>query len=360
MSGTYALSVKTMVGWDAVTVLGIKAIEESPSGGVETYRWALRYHTVDSNGNLTAKTFACGGTAPDACDLAYGYAHAQYQPNHIWGKAKINAGATPVSRSLVGVIPGATFVEPQTVQLLGISLTDPVGPWPPCRACVGVDAGQSCSCGGTNYTVTNKATWVDVDDDSNLGITNLHVPRGGISIDGTPPDPPFDYTEPTACPRIASPQGTFTYQEWPGTVGLQTFRANRFFVATRMTSALNGTTITLANNACSISGTVTGPNNSKTRVEQRTQGCETCSTSSPDSCVAGPACTSDQVDSYDDVAQTQRVESETFTLTKAVNIDLGPVIAMPEGAAKDDAFNAACKEMRQQFCPTGKDCTTPP
>jgi hypothetical protein len=42
LSGTYALSVKTSVGWDAVSVLGFKAIEESPAGGVETYRWALR------------------------------------------------------------------------------------------------------------------------------------------------------------------------------------------------------------------------------------------------------------------------------------------------------------------------------
>jgi hypothetical protein len=359
LAGTYALSVKTMVGWDAVVVLGIKAIEESPPGGVETYRWALRYQTVEPNGAMTVKTFPCGGTAPDACDLAYGYTHAQYQPNHVWGKAKINAGTTPVNASLVGVVPGGTYAEPQIAELLGISLTDPFGAWPPCRACVGVDVGATCSCGGTNHTVTNRATWVDVDDDTMLGITNLHVPRGGIAIDGTLPDPPYVYSEPTACPRIAAPQGTFTYQEWPGAVGLSTFRTNRFFVGTRMTSALSGTTITVANNACSISGILTGPNSGRTRVEQRTQGCETCSGANANACDPGPACTSAQIDSYDDVAQTQRVEAETFTLTKAANIDLAPIVAMPEGTAKDNAFNAACNEMREQFCPAGKNCTTP-
>jgi hypothetical protein len=359
LAGTFALSVRTMVGWDAVVILGIKAIEESPPGGVETFRWALRYQTVETNGSVTVKTFPCGGSAPDACDMAYGYTHAQYQPNHLWGKAKINAGTTSVNTSLVGVIPGGTYVEPPIAQLLGITLTDPLGPWPPCRACVGIDAGGTCACGGTNYPVTNKATWVDVDDDSNLGITNLHVPRGGLPIDGTQPDPPYVYTEPTACPRVALPHGTFTYQEWPGTVGLQTFRTNRFFIGSRTTSALNGSTITYASNACSISGTVTGPSAGKTRVEQRTQGCETCSGANGNACDPGPACTGPQIDSYDDVAQTQRVESETFTLTKAVNIDLAPIVAMPEGTTKENAFNAACNEVREQFCPAGKNCVTP-
>jgi hypothetical protein len=79
------------------------------SGGVETYRWALRYQTVETNGSVTVKTIPCGGTAPDACDMAYSYTHAQYQPNHVWGKAKINAGTTSVNTSLVGVIPGGTM-----------------------------------------------------------------------------------------------------------------------------------------------------------------------------------------------------------------------------------------------------------
>jgi hypothetical protein len=361
LSGTYALSVKTMVGFDAVSVLGIKVIEESPPGGVETYRWALRHQTIDNNGVMTVKSVACGGTAPDACDLAFGYAHAQYQPNHIWGKAKINAGATTVTKSLVGVVPTTgSYVEPNSVQLLGISLADPNGAWPPCRACVGVEAGQTCTCGTTTHTVSNKATWVDVDDDGQLGITNLHVPRGGINaLDGTPPDPPFLHPEPTACPRLGSSTGTYGYQEWPGTVGLTQFRTNRFFVATRMTTGLSSTSITVANNACTISGNVTGPANGKARVEQRTQGCETCSASFPDSCVPGPACTSDQVASYDDVPQTQRVEAETFTLTKATNIDLGAIFAMPDGTAKDNAFNAACNEMRETYCPAGKNCNTP-
>jgi hypothetical protein len=127
-----------------------------------------------------------------------------------------------------------------------------------------------------------------------------------------------------------------------------------------MTSGLSSTSITFANNACVIAGNVTGPNNGKTRVEQRTQGCERCSDANTTGCDPGPACSSDQVGSYDDVAQTQRVEAETFTLTKSANIDLTPVVAMPEGASKEAAFNAACNEMRATFCPAGKNCTTPP
>jgi hypothetical protein len=360
LSGTYALAVKTMVGFDAVSVLGIKVIEESPPGGVETYRWALRHQAVDNDGVMTVKTVACGGTAPDACDLAFGYTHAQYQPNHIWGKAKINAGSTSVSKSLAGVVPGGSYVEPNSVQQLGISLADPLGAWPPCRACVGVEAGQTCTCGTTTHTVTNKATWVDVDDDGQLGVTNLHVPRGGITVlDGTPPDPPFLYPEPTACPRLGASPGTYTYQEWPGNVGLTTFRTNRFFVGTRMTSGLSSTSIALANNACTITGNVTGPSNGKTRVEQRTQGCELCSDANPDACTPGALCDASQVSSYDDVAQTQRVEAETFTLTKATNIDLSAIFAMADGPSKDAAFNAACNEMRETYCPAGKNCNTP-
>ena len=360
LSGTFALSVKTMVGWDAVFVLGIKAIEESPVGGVETYRWALRHQTVGTNGSVTVQTIPCGGTAPDACDLAYGYAHAQYQPNHVWGKAKINVGNTSATVPLTGVIPGGSYVEPNTAQLLGISLADPFGAWPPCRGCVGVPAGSNCTCGSTTHMVTNQATWVDVDDDSNLGITNLHVPRGGLTIDGVVPDPPYVYTEPTACRRIQAPTGTYTYQEWPGTVPpLSTFRTNRFYVGTRMTSGLSSTSVTFANGACAIAGNVTGPNNGKTRIEQRTHGCETCSDANSNACNPGPACNAAQIDSYDTVAQTQRVEAETFTLTKAVNIDLAPIVAMPDGVDKENAFNAACNEVREQFCPAGKNCTTP-
>ena len=73
----------------------------------------------------------------------------------------------------------------------------------------------------------------------------------------------------------------------------------------------------------------------------------------------GGACSTAQVDSYDTAAQNQGVASHTFTMTKLTNIDLGTLLAMPEGTSKDAAMNQACDEMRMGACPAGKNCTTP-
>jgi hypothetical protein len=360
LSGTFALTQTSMVTWPTVTgPLNITIMEASPAGGVPTYQWTLRHHKIESNGSLTVQSVACGGTAPDFCDVYVGAAHAQYQSNQLWGKSKVVSGSKPITANLVGVVPGGTYTEPQTVQLLGIALDDPAGPWPQCRACVGVAAGGTCSCGGTNYTVTNRATWVDADDDGTSGITNFHVPRGGLSVDGNDPDPPFAYTEPTACPRLRTPSGTYTYQEWPGAVGLTQFRTNRWFVGQRTTSGITSTSITLNNNQCVVSGNVTGPASGKAKVDLRIQGCEICAASPSTSCSPGGACTAAQVDSYDSVTPNQGVASHTFTMTKMTNIDLGAILGMAEGAAKDAAMNQACDEMRMANCPAGKNCTTP-
>jgi hypothetical protein len=361
LSGTYALTATSMVTWPTVTgPLGIQVIEASPAGGVATYQWSLRHHKIETNGSLTVQTVGCGGTAPDLCDVFTSSAHAQYQSNQMWGKAKVVAGTRAISASLTGVVPGGTYTEPVTVQLLGIALDDPNGAWPACRNCVGVNAGGTCTCGGGTQTVTNRATWVDADDDGTSGITNFHIPRGGLAVDGTNPDPPYAYTEPTACPRLRTPQGTYTYQEWPGAVGLSQFRTNRWFVGQRTTSGIASTSITLANNQCVIAGNVTGPaSGNRARVDLRIQGCEICASSSSTSCVPGGACSAAQVDSYDTAAQNQGVASHTFTMTKLTNIDVGAILAMPEGTNKDAAMNQACDEMRMGSCPAGKNCTTP-
>jgi hypothetical protein len=335
-------------------------IEASPPGGVATHQWSLRHHKIETNGSLTVQTVSCGGTAPDFCDVFTSSAHAQYQSNQMWGKSKVVLGTKPVTASLLGVVPGGTYSEPPTAQLLGIALEDPLGAWPPCRACVGVAAGSTCSCGGTTHTVTNRATWVDADDDGAAGITNYHIPRGGLGIDGTNPDPPYAYTEPTACPRLRSPQGSYNYQEWPGAVGLTQFRTNRWSVGQRTTSAIASTSITLANSQCVIAGNVTGPGTGNTaKVDLRIEGCEICAASSSNACVPGGACSAAQVDSYDTVSPNQGVASHTFTMTKLTNIDLGAILAMADGASKDAAMNQACDEMRMTSCPAGKNCTTP-
>jgi hypothetical protein len=41
------------------------------------------------------------------------------------------------------------------------------------------------------------------------------------------------------------------------------------------------------------------------------------------------------------------------------SIDVGAILALPEGADKDAQMNQACDEMRMTSCPAGKNCTTP-
>jgi hypothetical protein len=360
LSGTYALTSTSLVTWPQVNgPLSIPVIEASPAGGVETYQWALRYHKVESNGSMSVQTIACGGTAPDFCDIFNNSAHAQYQSNQLWGRANVVSGTKTVTASLLGVEPGGTYTEPPTIQLLGIALDDPSGTWPPCRACVGLDVGQRCTCGTANYTVTNKASWVDADEDGAAGITNHHIPRGGLTLDGIDPDPPYAYTEPTVCPRLSAAGPRFTYQEWPGAVGTTQFRTNSWNVGQRTTSGITSTAITLANGQCEIAGNVTGPANGKARVDVRIEGCQICAGMPTTSCVPSVGCSAAQVDSYDSVAPNQGVGAHTFTMKKLTNIDVGAILGMPDGPSKDAAMNQACSEMRMASCPAGKNCSTP-
>jgi hypothetical protein len=46
-------------------------------------------------------------------------------------------------------------------------------------------------------------------------------------------------------------------------------------------------------------------------------------------------------------------------MKKMTNIDVGAILALPEGADKDAQMNQACDEMRMASCPAGKNCTTP-
>lgn len=357
MTGTYGLTVKSNVTWTSPN----PAIEASPSGGVPIYSWTLRYNTIAADGTMTSTTIPCGGTSPTFCDTAFSFAHAQYQPDETWGKKKINDGFPPFTMSLAGVVPGGKYNEPQTVSLQGIALDNPAGAWPPCAACVGVAAGGTCTCGGNTVTVTNHATWVDADGDSHLGFTTDTVPRGGqsignpYSIDSSAADPPFDYTEPSECPRIAQPTGTYGYAEFPGLDGIIPFRAYRWYVASRVISAYQSTSIALSNNQCVITGNVTGPDSGKPHGDARIQGCETCG--GTNTCTPAGPCSQSQAASYDTLSQTQSFVSTTFTLKNVTaSINLGPILSMADGAAKESALNQACQELRAQSCPAGKTC----
>jgi hypothetical protein len=364
LSGTYALLVTSKVEWTSPNPV----IEASPTGGVTINSWTLRYNTISANGAMTSQTIPCGGTSPTLCDtgISPGYAHAQYQRNQTWGKKKVNDGFAPFTMSLVGVVPGAAagaYTEPTTYSLQGISLDNPGGAWPPCAACVGVDVNGTCTCSGTQHTVTNKATWVDSDGDTRLGFTTDAVLPGGQLI-GTPHpldvpptlvDPPFDYTQPSECPRNQPAAPKYNYAEFPGLVGTLPFRAYRWYVAGRVTSAYAGTNVALTNNQCVITGNVTGPDNGKPRGEARVHGCETCALNG--ACTPGGPCTPEQASFYDDVSQTQSFITTTFELKNVTaTINLQSTMAMSDGPAKEAALNSFCQQLRVQNCPAGKSC----
>jgi hypothetical protein len=203
--------------------------------------------------------------------------------------------------------------------------------------------------------VTNPASWFDADEDGKPGVTTVDVEPGGATINGVYPDPPHHYTEPSVCPRNATPSGTFNYGAWPGAdTNGNLFFAYQWYAASRLISQFQGTTIELdSNQQCRILGRLTGPGG-EVRAEARVAGCESCGVEC--NAASGDVCSGPEVDSYDIVDQTQRVNSIDVVLEKSSTIDLGAILSMTNETTKEDMLNQACAEVRVQYCPAGKDC----
>ena len=359
LAGTYALVANTTITFPAISAAGIQTTEASPAGGLPSVAWALRYNTVDTTkGTVTSETIACGGSTPDICDTLFGFAHAQYEPTPVFGQPGMVGGFPTVTTSLAGVVPGGAYTEPSLAVISGIKLDDPLGTWPACAECVGPThtKGSQCTCpGGSAFTISNGAQWLNNPDGlGHLGITTFAVPRGGLTTTATNP-PPYDYTEPSVCPRIATPHATYGYAEFPGlSTSSVAFRAYSWHAATRLQAQFKvdpkgqGQSIS---NQCALTGAMTGPDSGFAKTEARVQGCEICSNSSLNSCVAAGACTQAQYDSYDQVSQNQKIVAATFTLAPAPSGvgDLGKVLAMADGAAKTTAINNACALVRAAY-----------
>jgi hypothetical protein len=357
MSGSYGLIGDTTVSWASSA-----GLEGTPAGGVTERSWSLRYQTVDASGNMTVTTIPCGATTPDICDTLAGSnkGHAQYQPNQTWGKAKINAGFTPFTVNVTGVKPGAnaSYVEPQTTALMGITLknasgvVDPNATWPVCGGCVGVAKGQTCKCAdGSTHSVANEATWVDADGDKSNGVTLLAVPGGGIGIDGTYPDPPIVYGATSECPRTGANPGTEGYAALPGAyiqsvipLVINTFSTYEWHAASRLISKLASSSVTLTNNECVIKGNVTGPGaNGMIQTDARMDSCETCTAyDTTGNCTPGTACNAQELNFYDGAAQNQTVNGAKFMLCK-VTTDLSTILT------NEAALNTACNQLRTAY-----------
>ena len=107
----------------------------------------------------------------------------------------------------------------------------------------------------------------------------------------------------------------------------------------RSTSVTYNTTT----DSCTVQGTVSGYT-----AEARMESCLVCDPGVSNSCAeAGDRCTVAQVNSYDNTNQTQTIDSATFKLEKMpASVNLGTILAMPEGAAKQTALLNACAAAR--------------
>jgi len=357
LAGTYALIANTVITYPPINVGPIQAIEGSPAGGLATVAWALRYNTVNAAaGTVTSQTIACGGTTPDLCDTVFGLAHAQYQPASVWGLPAMNAQFPPITTPLSGVVPNGAYTEPTLNAVSGIKLDNNAGAWPQCSECVGPThpAGSMCTCpGGTPFTITNGAQWLNNPDGlGHLGFTTFAVPAGGLTT-ASPNPPPYNYPEPSVCPRIATPHATYDYAEFPGvaTNGVG-FRAYSWHAGSRLQSVFKvdskvaGQSIS---NTCGLSGVITGPDAGHAKTEARVQGCEICAGTT--GCTPGGACSQAQYDSYDQVDQAQQILSATFTLAPApAGVgNLGTILAMADGPAKQAAIQNACAVVRTAY-----------
>ncbi|MDH5671250.1 MAG: hypothetical protein OEZ06_03820 [Myxococcales bacterium] len=348
LSGTFAYQIKSVIDWS-----GIDNVEDSPSEGVTTYSWALRRHTYTADGTLEATTISCGGTAPDICNVPFTQGHAQFVPSEIYGGAKMPEST--VSFPLSGALPGAAYLEPKTAVLLGLSLKDPQGAWPPCRGCIGVGMGATCDCSdGSSHSVTNPATWFDSDSDYLTGVTTYAVPPGGAPVTGIDVpgidaaggdivrrvSPPVDYGGDSVCPRSDTSGDRWPYAYWPG-IGGGIWELKQFYSATRVISQLDGSI-----DSCDlITGSVTDGAGSVMQTDARVGGCFGDVFFSTDI-----SCSASVTDWLDEQPQTQELRTVDFTIER---IDGTIDLTGTEDAA---TLNAACQELRAMKCPAGETC----
>jgi hypothetical protein len=134
--------------WDPVTFLGITLL----AGGADTTQsWTLRHHTVNGS-TLQMDSIPCGGTSPDICSPFFSETYAQSFPDSIWDSSAMPVTSTPMT--LVDPDPGDPFNGPTEVNLIGLSLTPPNAAWPATWNAAGL-------------------TWLDPDNDGQLGLTSI-------------------------------------------------------------------------------------------------------------------------------------------------------------------------------------------
>jgi hypothetical protein len=228
LDGTFAIRISSELSWT-----GIENVENA--SGVVIHSWALRTHTYDADGSLTVVTTPCGGTTPDICNTLTSAAHAQYLPNSIWGTAAMPTET--LEMTIPRAYTGEDFFTERRATLLGLSLTDPLGAFPASRCNIGGWTRPAGAC--ANSPITNGATFVDHDADTQRGVTSYAVPPGGV---GNPPSPVAYGAASPACPR-GNAAANWNYAWWPGLGGFGSClicEVKRFYIGSRVISRLQG------------------------------------------------------------------------------------------------------------------------
>ena len=240
--------------------------------------WGIVRQEYDAQGNIEIRLTACGQTSPDTCIAAAApvvpspEAWAQYVPVELWEKPTTPA---VLRISLPGALPGATFATPALAQLFGVTLTDPLGPWPATRK--DLEGG-----GDFDGSSVNGARWIDMDGDGKLGMTIKLVGPGGATATPTSGPPRAYAATSSVCPRSDPRAARSPYAYVPLPQGLGVRRVKEFHAAQRSALELHG-----ALESCDrISGMLTGPNGRAPTTDLLIGGCTTVNGSGESACTS--------------------------------------------------------------------------
>ena len=239
--------------------------------------WSLLRQQSDASGNLTVSMNVCGQTSPDLCAsaqppvLSAAEAYAQYIPVETWDRASETPAS--VQLSLASPQPGAAIDTPPFAQLFGISLSDPLGPWPASFKDV-----QGSN--GFDGSATNGAAWVDTDADGKAGVTLRIVGAGGAASNASSgPLQSYGSTS-LECPRSNAQSPRSPYAYLPLAQGLGVKRIKALYTAQRIAFELHGT----LDSCDQASGMVTGGNGGALAFHALIGGCSMVSGSGEADC----------------------------------------------------------------------------
>jgi len=272
MNGSFALQATIPVTFD-----GMAPIEPLDSS-VEVM--GLLRQQYDASGNLKLSMSICGQTTPDICAnaqpplLSSPEAYGQYVPVESWDRASETPATAELS--LPAPLPGSAIDTPALAQLLGISLSDPLGAWPASYKDVQ----------GTNAfdgSATNGAQWVDADGDGKSGATQRVVSASGAMSSATS-GPLVTYGGKSAeCPRSNAGAARSPYAYLPLPQGLGVKRVKALYVAQRVSFELHGK----LDSCDQASGMLTGANGSALRFDLLIAGCSMVNGSGETDCTQG-------------------------------------------------------------------------